>query len=229
MKRSVVLLSGGLDSSANLALSFETELPVLALFVDYGQRAALSERRASQALAEYYGVPFRELDLRWVGKLGGSALTDASLDVPELQEDQLDSRAVTEKSAARVWVPNRNGVFINAAAAFAERYQADRVLLGFNREEAATFPDNGREFMEAITRSLSFSTSNHCEAFSHTVDWDKKQIVQALLQTKAKRFPFELLWSCYQSGETPCRQCESCQRLKRALSLGGATVSKERV
>jgi len=217
MKRSVVLLSGGLDSAANLGIAFEVGQPVLALFVDYGQRAASAERRASQAIAQYYGVPFEELSLRWLGGLGGSALTDSNLDVPRLAADQLDSMEVTLQTASRVWVPNRNGVLINCAAALAERLGAEQVLLGFNREEAATFPDNGPEFMNSATKALSFSTANRCEAFSYTVDLDKRQIVAKLRTLRKKPFPFELLWSCYHDGKNQCGQCESCQRLERAL------------
>lgn len=215
-KASVVLLSGGLDSAANLAFAVERDRVVLALTADYGQKAATQELRAAADLARHYSVPHQVVDLRWLGRLGGSSLTEQGQTVPELDSSQLDRLEITRKSASAVWVPNRNGVLINAAAAYAERLAAERVVVGFNREEAATFPDNSEDFLRKATAALALSTANQIEVFSYTLSWDKREIV-AQVRHLAKEFPFEKLWSCYLSGEKPCGQCESCQRLKRAL------------
>ncbi|MGZ3687939.1 MAG: 7-cyano-7-deazaguanine synthase QueC [Bdellovibrionota bacterium] len=215
---SVVLLSGGLDSAANLALCREKDEPVLALTARYGQRAAEREAHAAAALCRHYDVRHEIVDLSWLGALGGSSLTSTQA-MPELTRSELDERAVTEKSAKAVWVPNRNGVLINVGAAYAERLGAERVVVGFNREEAATFPDNSVAFMDAARGSLALSTANRVEVFSYTARMDKTEIVQELRKLRSP-FPFELLWSCYQGGTTPCGKCESCQRLKRALESG---------
>ena len=214
----VILLSGGLDSAANLALSAEAGDRILALNIDYGQRAARPERRASRALANYYGAEFKPIDLPFVGALGGSSLTDSMADVPTLARDQLDDLSVITGTAKSVWVPNRNGIFIAAAAAYAEREGADTVLVGFNREEATTFPDNSTEFLEATTKALYYSTANHVTVRSHTDRLDKREIVRELRALKRKSFPFELVWSCYHAGAEPCGKCESCQRFSRAVS-----------
>ncbi len=216
-KRSIVLLSGGLDSSANLALCRLHDEPVLALTVDYGQRAFESERRAADALCRHFGVPNRVLELRWLGALGGSALTDVSLSMPQPKEGELDDRVAAEASKARVWVPNRNGVFLNLAAAFAERHGAEQVVVGFNREEAQTFPDNSEEFLERATRALELSTSNHVRVACYTVRMDKREIVAELDQS-VPGFPFQAIWSCYEGGQVACGRCESCRRLERALA-----------
>jgi 7-cyano-7-deazaguanine synthase len=215
--KSVVLLSGGLDSSANLALAVELDQVVCALTVDYGQRAAAREIQAARSLCEYYGVEHRMIDLKWLGALGGSALTDNSAAVPDPGAASLDDAGVTAQTARAVWVPNRNGVLINAAAALAERLGAKRVVVGFNREEAATFPDNSQAFLDALARSLEFSTANQVEAFCYTTALDKREIVARLRALSAPAFPFQKIWSCYQGGEIPCGQCESCRRLARAL------------
>jgi len=123
---------------------------------------------------------------------------------------------VTEKSAKSVWVPNRNGILINAAAAYAEKLGAHRVVVGFNVEEASTFPDNSEEFLKRATRSLEYSTSNQVEVYCYTTSLNKRQIVREL-RALPRKFPFELLWSCYEGGETPCGRCESCQRQARAF------------
>jgi len=210
-------LSGGLDSSANLALAVELDQVVCALTVDYGQRAAAREIQAARSLCEYYRVEHRVIDLRWLGGLGGSALTDRAAHVPDPGARNLDDAAVTSQTARAVWVPNRNGVLINAAGALAERVGAKRVVVGFNREEAATFPDNSQAFLDALARSLAFSTANQVEAFCYTTAMDKREIVARLRALTAQAFPFQKIWSCYQGGENPCAQCESCRRLERAL------------
>lgn len=123
---------------------------------------------------------------------------------------------VIRRSAASVWVPNRNGVLINVASAFAEIHQASRVLVGFNVEEAVTFPDNSRAFLRQASRALAYSTANRAEVFSYTDAWDKRRIVRELRKL-AKPFPFEKVWSCYFGGATPCGKCESCRRFRRAI------------
>jgi 7-cyano-7-deazaguanine synthase len=215
--KSVVLLSGGLDSSANLALCHAWDDPVLALTIDYGQKAASREIRAARALCELYGVRHETLDLRWLGGLGGSALTQADSAIPDLPTAQLDDMAAAMRTAKAVWVPNRNGVLINAAAAYAEKIGATRVIVGFNREEAATFPDNSVAYLEQASRALGFSTANGVAVFSYTAELDKREIVAELRALKAPAFPFDLVWSCYTGAETPCGHCESCRRLARAL------------
>jgi 7-cyano-7-deazaguanine synthase len=214
-KKSVVLLSGGLDSAANLAFCREYDDPILAITVRYGQRAQDREVAAARKFCEVYKVKHHVLDLPWVGELGGSSLTSDSSSVPTLETHQLDDREVTEKSAQSVWVPNRNGILINAAASFAESLKAERVVVGFNSEEASTFPDNSEEFLKRATRSLEYSTSNQVQVFCYTTDKNKKQIVNEL-ELLPNSFPFELVWSCYHGDVKPCRECESCRRYARA-------------
>lgn len=216
MTRAVLLLSGGLDSAANLAICAEKKWDLLALTADYGQRSAARERAASQSLCRYYGVPHEEVDLRWLGGLGTSALTDRDSPVPEVETQDLERGDVVRASAARVWVPNRNGVLIAVASAFAEARSRQCVVVGFNREEAATFPDNSIEFMNHCTRALSCSTRNAVQVVSHTATLDKKAIVEAL-RALARPFPFDAVWSCYHGDETRCGRCESCRRFERAL------------
>jgi 7-cyano-7-deazaguanine synthase len=217
---SVVLLSGGLDSSANLAFAAERDTVVLALHVDYGQRAAAPEWRASRALAEHYGVKIERIEIPWLGALGGSSLTDKSRDVPELKASELDTLPKIQETAKAVWVPNRNGVLLNVAAAYAERFRAKRIVVGFNREEATTFPDNSRAFLDQTTRAFAYSTRNGVEAYCYTTAMDKTEIVGAL-KALARPFPHALVWSCYHAGSAPCGRCESCGRHDRALRAGG--------
>lgn len=224
MIKAVLLLSGGLDSAANLVLGtgrpadrgddyFEVEM---ALTVDYGQRGAKLEIEKAAALARHFGVDHQAFDLRSFAKLvsGRSALLGQT-DVPV--PGSLDDLGVARKSAAAVWVPNRNGVLISLAAALAESRGYGAVAVGFNAEEAVTFPDNTTEYMTAMTGSLSFSTANHVKIVSATATLTKREIVARLAE---RQFPFGLLWSCYHARNRHCGRCESCQRLHRAIDQG---------
>lgn len=212
-KPALVLLSGGLDSALNLALAAREGSAVLALTFAYGQRAEARELESAAALAAHYGIDWRSLDLRWLGTAHPNALTRRGSDLPDLKTEDLDNPEKSNASARAVWVANRNGLFLNAAAVFAEAMGLERLLVGFNREEAATFPDNSRAFLEAATTALAYSTLNHVRVDSFTLAWDKTEIVREAAKVG---LPFEKIWSCYESGPTPCGNCESCRRFARA-------------
>lgn len=216
-RKSLILLSGGLDSAANLAFTAYFDQPVLALTVDYGQRAVKPEIEAAKKLADYYGVEHQVLDLKWLGALGGSALTSQSIDIPEMATAKLDDLVRSKETAKQVWVPNRNGVLINVAAAIAESKKLQQVVVGFNKEEAATFPDNSSQFLGVATLFLKYS-SNGVKVACYTDMMDKTEIVQALRNLE-KPFPFEMVWSCYHGGAKMCGKCESCQRFMRATGI----------
>jgi 7-cyano-7-deazaguanine synthase len=147
-------------------------------------------------------------------------LVNETVEVPKLTPDVLDDAAVTLVSASSVWVPNRNGVFINIAAAYCETLQCAQVVVGFNVEEGTTFPDNTPEYMTAATLALSYSTLSGVRVHSPTVDLNKTQLVALGRQLN---IPFHLVWSCYHGDEIMCGECESCQRLKRALAQADIT------
>ncbi|MCM0605427.1 MAG: 7-cyano-7-deazaguanine synthase QueC [Xanthomonadaceae bacterium] len=214
---SIVLLSGGLDSTANLAMACDEGKKPLCLTIRYGQRAEHSEIRATRKLIEYYGATHEIIDLGWLGHMGGSSLTDSARTIPTIKTSELDTKSVTETTAKSVWVPNRNGIFIEIAGAIADSRKISSIYVGFNAEEAVTFPDNSTAYMNAINQALSFSTSNQARVESYTHTMTKREIVAKLKQLK-KPFPFELVWSCYFSGEKACGTCESCQRYSRAVS-----------
>lgn len=219
----IVLLSGGLDSSAALALSLKAGWTIsFGLTFDYGQRAAREEIAHSRKIAEYFNVPHQTLKLPWFHNFKkGGALLSNKVAIPRPSIKELRNIAFAQDFAAQVWVPNRNGIFIEIAAALAEDSGLDAIIVGFNREEAKTFPDNSLEYLEAVSRSLYYSTSNHVKVVSHTASLIKDQIVE---RTKRGDFPFHLLWSCYEAGTVMCGLCESCLRLKSALKRNGVSI-----
>jgi 7-cyano-7-deazaguanine synthase len=202
-KRAIALVSGGLDSVVSLAKAHESMDIRLVLFANYGQQALDREREAVIEVANFYGLPLHEVDLTWLGGLGPEGMrrggeTGAAL-------DSLDA----------VWIPNRNGVFLNVAAAFAESYRCDTVITGFNREEADDFPDNSAEFVEHANHALVFSTRNRVEVVSFTQALDKPEILGLGTRLGA---PLSVIWSCYRAGESMCGSCASCARLRAALA-----------
>lgn len=222
-KKAVVLLSSGLDSTVNL---FEAQKHghevVLALTFNYGQRAAKQEIAHSAKLAAYAGVPHKVMDVTWFKDFNKSSLVVEDQTVPTGKDVEIDNMEKSAESARSVWVPNRNGIFINIAAAYAEALGADVVIPGFNAEEAATFPDNSKEFLDQATKSLFYSTANHVTVGCFTTHLKKPDIVRL---GQGIKVPWELVWPCYFAGEKWCGECESCQRAKRAFSSANVDVS----
>lgn len=216
--KSIILLSGGLDSTLAFLIARETSEPILALVFDYGQNAARQEKAAVRHLTQLHNIPMAIMKINFLNPLGTHPLIGQEEKLPQLSLNTLDDPTLTQKSAHVVWVANRNGVFINMAASLAEQRGAKRIYVGFNREEAATFPDNSAAYVEAVNRSLSYSTLSGVTVHAPTIDMNKKDIVASLLK---RGFDFSLVWSCYRDGDKMCGLCESCLRLKRAFSANG--------
>jgi 7-cyano-7-deazaguanine synthase len=204
--KGVAILSGGLDSTVSLAVAVRRMDVVLALTFDYGQRAARREREAAARISRHYRRPHRVIAVPWLAGLTRTALVNRAARLPKNE--------MSVRSAKAVWVPNRNGVFIEIAAAHAESLGARRLITGFNREEAVTFPDNSPAYVEAVNRALGYSTANGVQVVSFTGALDKRAIVRLGRRLGA---PLEWIWPCYEGGRRWCGSCESCLRSLRAL------------
>ncbi|MDQ0287657.1 7-cyano-7-deazaguanine synthase [Desulfofundulus luciae] len=216
--KSIVLLSGGLDSTVSMAQALREGQVELCLTMDYGQRAAAREIAAASALAAYYKLAHRVIQLPFLGEVTTTSLVNREETIPEPLEESLNDPQQATATAAAVWVPNRNGLFINIAACFAEALGCEQVVTGFNREEAATFPDNSLDFLEAINSSLAYSTASGVRVVSYTARLNKVEIVRL---GQYLGVPWHLIWSCYYGGQTMCGRCESCRRLGRAMAAAG--------
>lgn len=201
-RRAVALVSGGLDSVVSAARAHRDLEVRLVLFMNYGQRALARERAAAMAAADFFGLPWREVDVRWLGELAPGGMTERG------RQSALDTLEA-------VWIPNRNGVFLNIAAAFAESYGCDRVVTGFNRDEAEEFPDNRAEYADRVSAGLELSTRNGVRIESYTQGLGKREILELGAELGA---PLTVIWSCYHAGEAMCGRCASCNRLRQALS-----------
>lgn len=220
-EKSVVLLSAGLDSSFNLYRALQDTEVILAVSFDYGQRAAEKEITQAAKLTEAVGVTHKVVELKWFSEFTSTALIRKSQTLPQSEDIEIDSLEKSQASAKAVWVPNRNGIFLNIAAGFAEGLGAKWVIPGFNKEEAQTFPDNSEEFIEALTGSLEYSTQGRVGVKCYSHNLNKSEIVKEAL---ALKLPLSELWPCYQAEDQWCRQCESCKRFLRALEVNGVNI-----
>ena len=208
----LALLSGGLDSTVAVVLHTADGGEVaLGLFVDYGQRAAGPERSAAMAVARALDFELLCTELPLLGQITRTALVDLSCDLPHPDPEHLDDEAAANADA--VWVPNRNGLLVNLAAAVAEARGLDAVVVGFNAEEAASFPDNGPRFVASLNAALADSTRGAVRVVAPTLELTKAELLARGLQLGA---PVHLAWSCYGAGPEPCGRCESCCRRQRA-------------
>ncbi|OGQ04400.1 MAG: 7-cyano-7-deazaguanine synthase QueC [Deltaproteobacteria bacterium RIFCSPLOWO2_01_44_7] len=216
MDRAVTLLSGGLDSYLSTAVAKQYHEVVLALTFNYGQRAANQETKAAQKIAKLWRIKHQVVELPWLKSLGENALTHTTTLLPRFSDlEKLKDKKATEKSAEAVWVPNRNGVFLNIAASFAESLGATTIITGFNREEAATFPDNSSDYVHRLNRALELSTLLYPpKVKSYVQEINKKEMVAKLIELD---LPLDNFWSCYEGKEKMCGVCESCARTLAAF------------
>lgn len=198
--RGIALLSGGLDSVVSMLKAKTVMDIILAITVDYGQRAKEKEIASSRNLCKKLGISHKVIKLEF------------------MQEIESGLNETSQINDITPWVPNRNGLFINLAAAYAEYLKADYILCGFNREEAIDFPDNSAEFVTAANQSLFYSTLNHVELKSFVIDLDKVQIIKEALKMG---IDLNNTWSCYRNTEYPCGVCPSCKRNIAAFKKAG--------
>lgn len=216
MSSAIVLLSSGLDSTVNLHHFHRRGEVALALTIDYGQKSARREVEHAAHQCQKLGVAHEVVELSFFKSFKSSSLFQQSDQaVPQLQAETLEDLARVQSSAKSVWVPNRNGLFLNLGACYAEEVGASTVVAGFNKEEAQTFPDNSAEFLDGLNHTLSYSTRSGVKVQSCTLNWSKSEIVGYGLKLGVD---FTDVWPCYEGEEKPCSRCESCVRYLRATA-----------
>lgn len=213
-KKAVILLSGGLDSATALACARSDGFLCYALSFDYGQRHK-AELDAAQRVARSLGVEqHRTLSLD-LGVLGGSALTDMSIDVPEEASEGIP---VT-------YVPARNTIFLSFALAWAEILQADDIYIGVNAVDYSGYPDCRPEYIKAYETMANLATKVGVEGHKmqiHTplIDLTKADIIR--LGT-GKGVDYSQTVSCYaadQQGKA-CGVCDSCRLRAKGFEEAG--------
>ncbi len=210
--KAIAVLSGGLDSTVATAY-FKDKYEIHALTFDYGQRSAEMEIESAKAICEQLNIKHTVMKLPWLKKLGKSALTSDE-EVPELKIHELDDKLICDETARKVWVPGRNIVFTAIATSFAEAEQAKIIIMGWDFEEAVTFPDNSKEFLHAFNNVLKIGSIADIKIKAPVIKMNKSDIVKLGCEINA---PINLSYSCYMGGEEHCGACESCMRRIRAF------------
>jgi len=211
--KAVILLSGGMDSCVCAALAAR-DCEVSALHIRYGQRTEARECRAFYAICDRLGIPDRMvIHNEALAKIGGSALTDASIAVPES-----DGRPGERIPAT--YVPFRNAHFLAVAVSWAEVLGATRVYIGAVEPDSSGYPDCRPAYYKAFNEVVRTGTrEGNIEVVTPLIALRKQEIVRLGLELGA---PFDLTWSCYSREDQACGACESCVLRLRAFEAAGA-------
>lgn len=195
--RSLILFSGGLDSTVMLALALSQKKICLPISFEYGQTHKI-ELQAAKKIATFYQLPHQIIHLPHILE-GHSALTEGHL--KNFQKKMSN------------YVPARNTIFLAYATSLAEIWEADEIHFGCNAADLSNYPDCRPTYVEAFQQVLQFATQRACEGFIPKIttplkNLDKKEIVKL---GKALKVPLSYTWSCYfPQGEFPCGSCEAC-------------------
>ncbi|MEM7081942.1 MAG: 7-cyano-7-deazaguanine synthase QueC [Pseudomonadota bacterium] len=214
--RAVVLLSGGLDSATALAMASDAGHECFAMSVDYGQRHR-AELNAARALARAFSVSGHKVVGVDLTAIGGSALTEASIAVPEQEATGIPI----------TYVPARNTVLLALALGYAETLDAQHIYIGANAVDYSGYPDCRPEFITAFERLANVATKAAVEGQSvkieaPLIDLTKAQIIQ---RGMALGVDYALTVSCYQASEdgAACGVCDSCRLRKQGFVDAGVS------
>ncbi len=208
--RSVVLASGGLDSTVLLAKLAAEGRSVIGFGVDYGQRHA-REIASARAVCRHLGVEYKLLELQTLKSIfGANSLTDENVDVHEGRYE--------ESGMKNTVVPARNLILISLATAFAISEKCETVAYAAHGGDHAIYPDCRPEFAEKLDAVVRIADWHKVSLERPFVDMTKAEIVK--LGNKLG-VPMELTWSCYKGGELHCGKCATCLERRAAFKEAG--------
>jgi 7-cyano-7-deazaguanine synthase len=213
--RAVVLVSGGLDSATTLAIAREQGYECFALSVDYGQRHR-AELDAAVRVAHALGALEHRTLRMDLGSLGGSALTDAAIAVPE----------TAQVGIPITYVPARNTIMLSFALGWAEVLHASHIFIGVNAVDYSGYPDCRPAFIAAFERVANLATKASVEGLigfkikTPLIDLTKAQIIHRGLELGVD---YSLTVSCYQADELgrACGRCDACRLRREGFRAAG--------
>lgn len=215
MKKAVVLLSGGLDSSVAIHMAKSEGFDVYALSFDYGQKHN-KELECAKATANKVGAKEHNIVSLQLNLWGGSSLTDSNI--------QVEDGDVSRTDIPQTYVPARNMVFLSVAASYAEAIGAQDIFIGVSEVDYSGYVDCREEFIEAMENAINMGTVASVEhgkkirihaPFVHLTKSEEIKIGEQL------RVDWSLTWSCYRGGEKPCGTCDSCLLRAKAFEEAG--------
>ena len=214
--KGIVLLSGGMDSCVTAAIANQTHQLAL-LHASYGQRTESRERRAFEEISDFYGVTER-LVARFdvFRQIGGSALTDQTIDVPATGE-----ALAAQAEIPVTYVPFRNAHFLSAAVSWAEVIGATAIFIGAVAEDSSGYPDCRPSYYRAFEQVIQEGTRPETDIriVTSVIGMRKSEIVRRGIELGA---PLDRTWSCYQFDDEACGTCDSCRLRLRAFTEAGS-------
>ena len=219
-EKAVICLSGGMDSTVCAALAAR-DYDAYAVHFSYGQRTEKREFKASRSVSDALGiVQFLPLRMDLFRQIGGSALTDASIAVPEAGDDEPTSQSARTGSEVPVtYVPFRNAHFLSAAVSWAEVIGARTVFIGAVEQDSSGYPDCRPAYYDAFNALIRQGTKEgNIRVETPLIRMRKHEIVRLGVELRA---PLHVSWSCYSGEEFACGVCESCVLRLRAFEQAG--------
>jgi 7-cyano-7-deazaguanine synthase len=219
-RKAVVLLSGGMDSCVCAAMARERHGAgnVALLHASYGQRTEEREAKAFTQIADYFEVQQRLMvRLDHFRAIGGSALTDASIAVPE---NELGAPGPGGSAIPVTYVPFRNAHFLSVAVSWAEAIGAGAIYIGAVAEDSSGYPDCRPEYYQVFQKLIHAGTrpETEIEITTPVIALKKSEIIRRGIELGA---PLRLTWSCYQNAEEACGACDSCLLRLKAFAEAG--------
>jgi 7-cyano-7-deazaguanine synthase len=217
LPKAVILVSGGMDSCVTAAMARETHRLAF-VHAGYGQLTERRERQAFDAIADFYGVSERlVVSLDYFKQIGGSALTDRGIGVPEDGAGTASSGPIPP-----TYVPFRNAHFLSVSVSWAEVLGATAVFIGAVAEDSSGYPDCRPEYYHAFEDLVRIGTrpETRIRIATPVIGMRKSEIVRRAIELGA---PLDLTWSCYQGDDVACGVCDSCRLRLAAFAEAGVT------
>lgn len=213
MKKAIITISGGIDSTLTAAIAKKEGYELYFLTANYGQRNLKRELENTEILSNYYDAKKHKIiDLTWLGKLGNSMITDTSIEVDPNNDHQ-------------IYVPFRNTCILAAAIAWAETdLDIKRIYIGSDGESEEVCPDNSPVYIKAINELIKVSTKNNrtLEVIAPLNYLTKVEIIKKAIEYNV---PIEHTWTCVSNSEVACGLCDPCRARKEAFMQLGISDS----
>lgn len=215
MRKAVVLLSGGLDSSVTLHIAKNQGFEVYAMSCVYGQRHSKELSFAAKQAELVGAIEHRIVDVN-IGQWGGSSLTDTTRDV--------ETGDIHRDSIPDTYVPARNMVFLSLAASYAESIGARDVFIGVSEVDYSGYVDCRQQFIDAMEMAINLGTvcgAEQNDPIRIRAPFIDKTKSEEILIGQELGVDFSHTWSCYQGEAEPCGQCDSCLLRAKAFETAG--------
>jgi len=214
MKKAIVLLSGGLDSTTTLYLAKKKKFKCLCLIFNYGQKHKM-EIESAERIARKTKTPFCVIKVPIPKE--ASALTSSNENIIRASLKKIGQKIPT------TYVPARNIIFLSLGLAWAEAKKCSNIFIGANSIDYSGYPDCRPSFIKSFTKMARLGTKSGSESKAIKIEApllfkNKAQIVKL---AKKLKVPLELTWSCYRGGKNPCGTCESCLLRSKGFKEAG--------